>query len=112
MIRFFNTAGPINPADHYCVPPLERLELDELLMLIGQKKYFIHHAPRQTGKTSCLLTLRDYLNALGRYRSLSLRQHGNRPKRPGGRRHQDTRHPERAGLRRPLYFIQQLSKCR
>ena len=27
--RFFNTAGPVFPADHYCVPPLERFDLDE-----------------------------------------------------------------------------------
>ena len=32
-------------------------------MLIAQKKYFILHAPRQTGKTSCLLALRDRLNS-------------------------------------------------
>ena len=26
-MRFFNTAGPIKPAKHYCIPPLERLDL-------------------------------------------------------------------------------------
>jgi len=66
-MRFFNTAGPVKPEDHYCVPPLERLDLEELLLLIAQKKYFVLHAPRQTGKTSCLLALRDYLNSQGRY---------------------------------------------
>lgn len=69
-MRFFNTAGPNNPEDHYSVPPLERLELDELLLLIGQKKYFVLHAPRQTGKTSCLLALSDYLNQQGGHRCL------------------------------------------
>ena len=67
-VRFFNTAGPINPADHYCLDPLRRIDLDGLLPLIEQKKYFVLHAPRQTGKTSCLLALREYLNAGDRYR--------------------------------------------
>ncbi len=39
-------------------------------MLIDQKKYFVLHAPRQTGKTSCLLALADYLNHEGKYRCL------------------------------------------
>ena len=42
-------------------------DLDEVLMLIRQKKYFVLHAPRQTGKTSCMLALRDYLNEHGEY---------------------------------------------
>ena len=66
--RFFNTTGPVVPADHYCIPPLERLDRDELLNLIGSKRYFVLHAPRQTGKTSALLTLRDLLNRSGGYR--------------------------------------------
>ena len=64
-MRFFNTAGPIVAADHYHVPPLERLDRDEVLMLIRQQKYFVLHAPRQTGKTSALLALRDLLNSGG-----------------------------------------------
>ncbi|MEE8583392.1 MAG: hypothetical protein V3T83_00920 [Acidobacteriota bacterium] len=64
-MRFFNTAGPVDCADHYCLPPLERFDLKELLRLIAQKKYFVLHAPRQTGKTTCLLALRDYLNQAG-----------------------------------------------
>ena len=69
-MRFFNTAGPINPEDHYCVSPLERIDLNIVLPLIEQKKYFVLHAPRQTGKTSCLLALMDHLNATGRYRCI------------------------------------------
>ena len=61
-VRFFNTAGPVVPADHYLIPPLSRVDLDGILMLIRQKKYFVLHAPRQTGKTSALLALRDLLN--------------------------------------------------
>ena len=67
-MRFFTTAGPIKPARHYCIPPLERLDLDAVLALIRDEKYFVLHAPRQTGKTSALLALRDLLNAEGIYR--------------------------------------------
>ncbi len=69
-MRFFNTAGPVNCKDHYCLPPISRLHLSEILNLIGQKKYFVLHAPRQSGKTSCLLALRDYLNLEGQYYSV------------------------------------------
>ena len=69
-MRFFNTAGPVRCEEHYCLPPLGRLDLTEILSLIAQKKYFVLHAPRQTGKTSCLLALMDYLNATGSYRCL------------------------------------------
>ena len=62
VARTFNTAGPVVAADHYCIPPLERIELDTVLGLIRDKKYFVLHAPRQTGKTSALLALRDLLN--------------------------------------------------
>ncbi|MDR0988027.1 MAG: AAA-like domain-containing protein, partial [Prevotellaceae bacterium] len=65
--KFFNTAGPIKPEIHYNVDPLTRFNLEEILSLIDQQKYFVLHAPRQTGKTSCMLALRDYLNAQGRY---------------------------------------------
>ena len=58
----FNTEGPVVAADHYQIPPLERIDLDEVLGLVRDKKYFVLHAPRQTGKTSALLALRDLLN--------------------------------------------------
>ena len=67
MERYFNTAGPNRAAEQYTIDPLSRLDLDEVLMLIRQKKYFVLHAPRQTGKTSCMLALRDYLNEHGEY---------------------------------------------
>ena len=67
MERFFNTAGPNRPAEQYTIDPLSRFDLDDVLMLIRQKKYFVLHAPRQTGKTSCMLALRDYLNQHGDY---------------------------------------------
>ena len=70
MGRFFNTTGPVVAADHYCIPPLERLGLREVLDLVRTARYFALHAPRQTGKTSTLLALRDLLNsgAEGDYR--------------------------------------------
>ena len=69
-MRFFNTEGPVRARDHYCIPPLERIDLDQVLDLVRSKKYFVLHAPRQTGKTSALLALRDLLNsgAAGDYR--------------------------------------------
>ncbi|KAB2922898.1 MAG: ATP-binding protein [Candidatus Contendobacter sp.] len=69
-MRFFNTEGPNVAEDHYCLPPLQRWNLEEILTLINQKKYFLLHAPRQTGKTTCLLALADYLNRQGRYRAV------------------------------------------
>jgi len=69
-MRFFNTTGPVVPEDHYCIPALERWNLDEILALVRDKRYFVLHAPRQTGKTSGLLALRDLLNSgsVGEYR--------------------------------------------
>ena len=61
-MRTFNTEGPVVAQDHYCIPPLERIDLDTVLGLVRDKKYFVLHAPRQTGKTSALLALRDLLN--------------------------------------------------
>ena len=64
-MRFFNTTGPVVAADHYCIPPLARLDVDELLRLVRDKRYFVLHAPRQTGKTSALLALRERLDDEG-----------------------------------------------
>jgi len=69
-MRYFNTTGPVNCQKHYCLPPLERFDLDEIIHLIQQEKYFVLHAPRQTGKTSYLLALMDYLNQTGEYHCL------------------------------------------
>ena len=67
-MRFFNTAGPMQPEQHYCIPPLSRIDEGELLTLIQRQRYFVLHAPRQTGKTSALLALVDELNGSGAYR--------------------------------------------
>ena len=70
MEKHFNTAGPSTSDLHYMLDPLSRFELDSLLSLIAQRRYFVLHAPRQTGKTTCLLALRDYLNAEGNFAAL------------------------------------------
>ena len=62
-MRFFNTEGPVRPDDHYAIAPLDRADVDEFLGLIRAKRYFVLHAPRQTGKTSALIALRDLLNS-------------------------------------------------
>jgi len=67
LMKFFNTAGPVNKTKHYKVDPLQRWDLEEILSLIENEKYFILHAPRQTGKTSSLLALQEYLNQEGKF---------------------------------------------
>ena len=62
VVRTFNTAGPVRADRHYQIAPLSRIDLEEVLGLIRDEKYFVLHAPRQTGKTSALLALRDLLN--------------------------------------------------
>jgi hypothetical protein len=69
-MKFFNTSGPVREKDHYLLSPLERWDMENVLSLIHQKKYFVLHAPRQTGKTSCILALTDYLNKEGKYKAL------------------------------------------
>ena len=61
-MRFFNTEGPVRLDDHYAIQPLDRVNVDDLLDLIRAERYFVLHAPRQTGKTSALIALRDLLN--------------------------------------------------
>ncbi len=65
MERFFNTAGVCEPRDHYMLPPQRRLP--SLGSLIAKKAYFVVHAPRQSGKTTCFHHLARELAAAGRY---------------------------------------------
>ncbi len=69
-MKFFNTAGPIKSDKNYHIPPLDRFNLPEILALIEQERYFVLHAPRQTGKTSALVALQDELNSTGYYRAV------------------------------------------
>ncbi len=66
-MRFFNTAGPCRPDDHYMLPAAARLAEANVRRLIEQKAYFVVHAPRQTGKTTAMLELADTLNQSGQY---------------------------------------------
>jgi len=68
MPRFFNTAGVCEPRDHYMLPPRRRLP--DVGALIDQKAYFVVHAPRQSGKTTCFHHLARELTAEGRYAAL------------------------------------------
>ena len=62
-MRKFATADLIDPEEHYCIPPLERWNLERVLTLIRDRNYFALHAPPQSGKTSVLWALRDLLNS-------------------------------------------------
>ena len=77
-MRKFTNEGPVVPHKHYCIPPLERMDLDLVLELIRDEKYFILHAPRQTGKTSALKALQDLLNSgtVGSYRCVYINLEG------------------------------------
>ncbi|MBO2455597.1 ATP-binding protein [Actinomadura barringtoniae] len=64
-MKAFNTAGPCVPGRDYMLDPLARLP--DALRLAEQGKYFVVHAPRQTGKTTALRTMAKELNDTGRY---------------------------------------------
>ncbi|WP_045213033.1 AAA-like domain-containing protein, partial [Desulfonatronovibrio magnus] len=68
MNRYFNTAGPCVPDEHYMIPTKQRCK--GLDILIDQKQYFVIHAARQSGKTTLLNELASQLNAQGRYYAL------------------------------------------
>jgi type II secretory pathway predicted ATPase ExeA len=68
MPKWFNTAGPCKPDIHYMLSPLERLP--NLEQLVAQQGYFVIHAPRQTGKTTAMLTLAQQLTASGQYTAI------------------------------------------
>jgi hypothetical protein len=67
MERIFNIAGPSKPELNYQIDPLKRLDWEDLQQLIATQRYFVLHAPRQTGKTSTLLAMMAALNAGGEY---------------------------------------------
>jgi hypothetical protein len=68
MAKFFNTSGPSVPYDHYLVS--DPSNFDNIKRLIENKRYFILHAARQTGKTTLMLQLMDSLNQEGKYIAL------------------------------------------
>jgi len=68
MEKYFNTAGPCIPAEHYMLPAFDRLP--EIRRLVAQRRYFVIHAPRQTGKTTALNALVDEINGNGEMAAL------------------------------------------
>ncbi|MFN7924367.1 MAG: ATP-binding protein [Bryobacteraceae bacterium] len=75
-MKRFCTEGPVKPDIHYFLPPLERVDQREILGLMDAQRYFIMHAPRQTGKTSALLALMVAINETGRYKALYINIEG------------------------------------
>lgn len=69
-MKHFNTAGPSVEGMHFMIDPLVRIDIESIESLIDQQRYFVLHAPRQTGKTTCLLALMHHLNAQTTYRAL------------------------------------------
>ncbi|MEV0617235.1 AAA family ATPase [Nonomuraea sp. NPDC050404] len=67
--RYFNTTGPCDPRRHYMLPSTQRLP--DAQALIDMERYFVLHAPRQTGKTTALDTLASELTAEGDVAALS-----------------------------------------
>ena len=70
MKKFFNTAGACQPDIHYTVWREDGVK--PLLALIEQRKYFTHHAPRQSGKTTLLRELCRKLNGEGKYLAMHI----------------------------------------
>ena len=69
-MKTFNTAGPCIPSDHYMVPMAPISET--INKLIENKRYFLLHAPRQTGKTTLMLQLMEQINQRGKYLVMSM----------------------------------------
>jgi hypothetical protein len=63
MKKFFNTAGACVPEKHYMLTK----DFTNLKKLIDNERYFILHAPRQTGKTTLMLQLMEQLNQESEY---------------------------------------------
>ena len=85
MTQWFNTAGPCKANIHYLVPPTQRLP--NLVRLIDQENYFVIHAPRQTGKTTAMLTLAQELTQQGTYAAVLLSVEVGVGSGPGGGGH-------------------------
>lgn len=67
-MKYFNTAGPCRPDEHYMLPPGRRLQGIE--PLIERGFYFAVHAPRQAGKTTAFRALALELVKSGHYAAL------------------------------------------
>jgi len=75
MTRHFNTTGHNLPTEHYSVDPFARITWSKLQRLIDAKKFFVVHAPRQSGKTTLLEAIVQRLNAEGHYAAMRMSVH-------------------------------------
>jgi len=69
-MRYFNTYGPVNAAEHYVVA--RRYLVEDLIAQIQQGKYLAISAPRQMGKTTLLRALDAELDAHPDFLSIDL----------------------------------------
>jgi hypothetical protein len=67
-VRYFNTEGECKPAQHYMLPAAARLP--DARLWVEREKYFVLHAPRQSGKTTTLTALANELTAAGQHVAL------------------------------------------
>lgn len=67
-MRYFNTTGPCVPSRHYTLPATSRLP--QARRLIEEGRYFVVHAPRQTGKTTTMAGLAREITAAGAHAAL------------------------------------------
>jgi hypothetical protein len=68
--KTFCIAGPIVPEINYFLP--ERLHREQLVTLIKGMKYFLLHAPRQSGKTTSVIEFVRYLQSSSGIKALYL----------------------------------------
>ena len=52
------------------LPPIACFDMHDIMNLIRDRRYFVLHVPRQTGKTTALLAHMYQLNAEGEFRVL------------------------------------------
>ncbi|MDR1040015.1 MAG: hypothetical protein LBR80_07585 [Deltaproteobacteria bacterium] len=69
LTRSFNTIGICKPLEHYMIPAIPRVP--DINKMIDNKYFFVLHAPRQSGKTTCLTALTDKINSEGKYYALN-----------------------------------------
>ncbi|MDR2627705.1 MAG: AAA-like domain-containing protein, partial [Dysgonamonadaceae bacterium] len=67
-MRYFNVTGPCNSDRHYMIDASTRLK--GVKQLIDMEQYFVIHAARQSGKTTCLQDLTKKINERGQYHAL------------------------------------------
>lgn len=100
MSRWFNTAGPCKPDDHYMLPTLRRLP--SVHQVIDQQGYFVLHAPRQVGKTTSLVSLGRELTGAGKYAAVLVSMEVGQPFREVGAAELPILHSWRAAIEHNL----------